>query len=256
MVRGRKTTKTEFTLTGVDVEKIILSNYQICLNDSKDFKKSQEHDETDTILDIGDKDIGITEILHEKSKRSVFFLDPNKHRVKYWVNMLDITQNGALPRYTSKPCWNCRSTFKSRPLGCPIEYHSNKTEGLDKERFEEKLKAANLPTDTNDFFETEGIFCMFPCMKRYALDQLAMTKSAKYKKALTLITTLHLKIFGNLVTIPTADTWKVLKDWGGHLSPEQYRASVGRLHYEETVNLRRPYMYSSSLYVKETRVIV
>ena len=250
MTRGRKRVSTTFTLQGIDVEEILLSNYQTCPKDSID------DEETDTIIDIGNNEIGITEILHEKSKRSIFFLDPFKHRIKYWVNMIDITQNGALPRYTTKPCWWCSSTFKSRPLGCPIEYHSHKSEGLDKERFEEKLKAANLPTDTNDFFETEGLFCMFPCIKAYALQQMAMTKSAKYKKTLTLISVLHLKIFGKLVTIPTAATWKVQKEWGGHLSSEQYRASVGRLHYEETANLRRPYMYSSSLYIKEVRVSI
>ncbi len=254
MARGRKKVSTTFILQGIDVEELLLSNYQVGPKDTK--KGDEDVEETDTIIDIGDKEIGITEILHEKSKRSIFFLDPNKHRVKYWVNMIDITQNGALPRYITKPCWWCRATFKSRPLGCPIEYHSHKTEGLDKERFEEKLKAANLPIDTNDFFETEGIFCMFPCIKAYALQQMAMTKSAKYKKTLTLITTLHLKIFGKLVTIPTADTWKVQREWGGHLTSEQYRASVGRLHYEETANLRRPYMYSSSLYIRETRVLI
>lgn len=245
MARGRKSINTSFTIQGVDLEALLASHYNLLE------KKSDEG-----IIDIGDKDIGITEIMHEKSKRFIFFLDPNKNKIKYWVNLIDINQNGALPRYTQKPCWWCRSTFKTRPIGCPIEYHSHKSEGLDKKRFEEKLKESNLPTDTNDFFETEGIFCMFPCVKAYALQQISITKSAKYKKTLTLITSLFLKIFGNISTIPTADTWKVLKDWGGHLTPEQYRSSMGRLHYEETINQRRPYVYSSSLYIKETRVNV
>ncbi len=185
------------------------------------------------------------------------FLDPHKSLVKLWGNMIDISQGESLPRYTTKPCWWCRSTFNSHPIGCPIKYNPEKSSGIDKDRMLERLQKLNLPaTAGTDFFETEGLFCTFPCVKAYILDQISRTKSPKYKKSLTILTLLYMKLMGNVVIIPTAPTWKVITDWGGHLSPQEFRASTGLLEYSETVNIRRPYMYSTSAYIQEKRVRV
>jgi len=214
----------------------------------------------ETILEFGDEDIGITDLLHEKSKkskRSLMFLDPHKSTVKLWGNMIDVAQGGALPRYTTKPCWWCRSTFNSHPIGCPIRYNPEKSSGSERDRILKRFREANLPLDCGtDFFETEGVFCTFPCVKAYILDQLSRTKSPKYKRALTLLTLLYLKLMGQITIIPTAGTWKVLTEWGGHLTPKEFRATTGLLEYIETVNSRRPYMYSTSTYVQEKRVRV
>jgi len=212
----------------------------------------------ETLIEFGDEDLEFTDLLHEKSRKSrraVMFLDPNKAIVKMWGNMIDVTQNGALPRYTTKPCWWCRGTFNSHPIGCPIRYNPNKPPGRDRDRVLERLKEANLPLDSGtDFFETEGLFCTFPCVKSYILDESSRTKSPKYKRAMTLLTLLYQKLLGEICVIPTAGSWKVLTDWGGHLTPQEFRATTGLLEYTETVNTRRPLMYSSSVYVQEKRV--
>lgn len=214
----------------------------------------------ETILEFGDEDIGITNLLHEKSKkskRSLMFLDPHKSTVKLWGNMIDMAQGGALPRYTTKPCWWCRSTFNSHPIGCPTRYNPEKSPGPERDRILKRFREANLPLDCGtDFFETEGVFCTFPCVKAYILDQLSRTKSPKYKRALTLLTLLYSKLMGQITIIPTAGTWKVLTEWGGHLTPQEFRAATGLLEYIETVNSRRPYMYSTSTYVQEKRIRV
>lgn len=214
----------------------------------------------DDVNDI-DKDIPISEILHEKSKRNLYFLDARKIPNKLWGTMIDVTTNGCLPSSVQKPCWWCRHNFQTRPIGCPLRYNPHKTTGIEKERFDEKSKAAGLDCETNDFFETEGYFCSFPCCKAYILDQ---TTTVKYKDSAMLLTLLYVKIYGesSLTSngrykdsiFPCAPTWKILKDYGGHLTIGEFRSSFGRLEYEPTVNTRRPYMYCSSQYISEKKI--
>jgi len=196
----------------------------------------------------------ISSLLYERSKRCIYFLDQYKNKIRYWVNMIEYTQNGALPLYTTKPCWWCTNTFTTHPIGCPIEYHSKK-EGETKERIQRYFKELNYPSEKIEFFVTIGLFCSFPCIKGYIYDQLSRGNKSLYKNSLTLLSLLYEKIFGEKITIPTASCpRRVLKKYGGHFTPEEYRASFGKLEYTETANLRKPLMFSSSKYIQETQV--
>lgn len=249
----RKTSKLTFTLTGIDVEGILQYHYG---GDVAGVEQIDGDIEKTTILDLND-DIGVSDILHEKgkiSKRSILFLDPHKSEVKLWGNMLDLTSQGPLPRFTNMPCWWCRNRFSTHPIGCPIRYVQCSDE-IEEERIKERFAEMNLSHDSGyDFFETEGIFCTFPCVKAYILDEMSRTKSEKYKISMTLLTLLYQKFFGELIIIPTAGSWRTGANWGGHLTPSEYRASTGLLEYTETVNTHRPYMYSSSNWIRERRI--
>lgn len=240
----------KITLHNLDVEEILSSYYG-----------SNEKDDgiVETKIKFDNECTNINDLLHERgsmSKRTVTFFDSRKSKIKLWGNMIDIAQNGALPLYTTKPCWWCRSTFKTLVLGCPIFYY-NSEDPAKKSLVLEHFQEGNLPTDCGtDFFGTEGIFCSFTCIKSYILDEISRTKMSRYQKALTLLTLLRLKLTGELAVTPTADSWKVLIDWGGHLTPSEFRASTGLLEYKNTVNIRRPYMYSTSAYIQERRVCV
>lgn len=222
-------------------------------------KSSNKNDQEDEFIGESNTDnVEISDILHEKtrkSRRSIMFYDPHKNQVKYWGVMFDLTNNGPLPRYSTKPCWWCRNKFSYHPIGCPVKYNSQKNGGLDKERLTERMKELNLTEeDGNDFFETEGIFCTFPCVKAYILEQISKTKTPKYKRSLTLLTLLYLKLMGTVAKIPVAGTWKLTTDWGGHMTPHEFRYSTGILEYKETVNVRRPFMFCSSNWIRENRL--
>lgn len=193
-----------------------------------------------------------------KNKRSMIFMNQYKNQSRMYAIMIDITQNGALPRMTNKPCWWCRSSFTSIPVGCPIRYNKNTPGSEEAKNFEAYLKSLNIAYDgSNDFFETEGIFCTLSCTKAYILDQMQRTSGPKYRDSLLLLNLIKFKTDPqNKDEIVTAPSWKLIDEWGGHLTPKQYRDSFGLIEYKETINMRRPLLYSTSQYFQEKRIKV
>jgi hypothetical protein len=137
-------------------------------------------------------------------------------------------------------------------LGCPIAYYPMAEKSIDRDRLTEKFQKLNFPCDKLDFFETEGIFCSFPCIKRYIKKQ---NMKALYKNSMALLSLMHLLAYGTVVNIPYApDAQKTLKMFGGHLTIEKYREGFGVLEYTETCNWRRPYLFCSARYIEERKV--
>ena len=153
-------------LRGVNAAEILLHHYGVA--ELKDETLIGEEIQ-ETILEFGNEDIGITDLLHEKSKkskRSIMFLDPHRGQVKFWGNMIDLTLNGPLPRYTPKPCWWCRNKFSYHPIGCPTRYNSQKNSGIDKKRVEKRITELNLSLgDGNDFLRQKGYFVHFRVLR-------------------------------------------------------------------------------------------
>jgi hypothetical protein len=222
-------TNRKIVLKNISAIQTILAGY------SKTRKVIDIEDDTNELPQtiIGEdeeKDIPVSELLHEKSKRSMYFLDTRKMKTKFWCNLIDITQNGPLPQHTKNPCWWCRNTFKTQPIGCPLKYNEKDEEA--------------------GFFNTEGFFCSFSCCKAYILDQKS---SPKYKESLTLLSLLFFKLYNCKPDFPTAPSWKLLKEHGGHLTINEFRSSLGKLVYRETVNTRT-HMYCSSQCIEEKKI--
>jgi hypothetical protein len=249
---------TTFSLNNVNIVQLMLSrnvrSKKPIFIDSTNSPLGQG--DTSTIVAIDDEasDIPITDLLHEKSKRAMYFLDTRKIQHKFWGTMIDVTENGPLPVSTSKPCWWCTNAFRGMPVGCPLKYYPNSS-GVLQQRFKEKLKGANYPAKdleiSNEFFETEGYFCSFPCCKAYITDQ---RNNVKYKDSNSLLSLLYKIFYGRPPDFPEAPSWKLLKEYGGHYTIEEFRASFGQLEFAETVNIRRPYMFCTSQYIAEKRV--
>jgi len=234
-----------FTLKNIDVPRILARHYA---NDNVkpiDLKGKRKYELPQTILTFENNDtVDLEEIEHEESDRCYYYLDAHKKRVKMWPNMIDITLNGALPTSTTKPCWYCRHAFSTVPLGCPLRYVTN-TAALEK-----YLNDKNFHKDKKKmgYFETEGIFCSFPCIKRYISDARSATR---YKDSASLLTLLHFYYFKKVINIPLSPPWKTLATYGGHLTIDEFRKTFGLLAYVETVNVQRPLMFSSSQMTEE-----
>ena len=241
-------------LKNVSAIQTIISNYASKNPKQKllDLEGAQDESLPQTLIsnEIEDVDeIPVTALLHERSKRSYYFLDNKKIQNKFWRNLIDITSSGPLPISTDKPCWWCRHGFKTSPIGCPLKYNSHKEGAV---VVAEKFKKAGIKTKTNDFFETEGIFCSFPCCKAFIIDQRGI---AKYQESLALLVLLLIKIHGTKIfEIPIAPSWKILKEYGGHMTIEEFRSTFGKIEYTPTVNMRRPYMFCSSQLLEEQKI--
>ena len=195
-----------------------------------------------------------TNALSVNSKNVIYFIDPHKNVTKYLINMVDVHDYGSLPIYTSKPCWWCRHSFNTCPIGLPIEYYPHEPSSHKKIAREAALTKANLSLDMNDFFITDGLFCSFPCCKAFNKD---CRDEIKYQESLTLLLLLYSKLTNRTVlTIPEAPHWKLLKAYGGHLTIEEFRQTFGKLEYIQTPNIKRPYMYTCSSIVQEQSINV
>lgn len=188
---------------------------------------------------ISSKDKNIMSLIPKKQgqlskkndRKAIIFLDIYKSPVKCWVNMIEFVDDSILPESTTKSCWWDRHTFTTRPLGCPIKV-------LDKE--EAKIIAKKLnKTENHLFVKTEGIFCSLPCIKRYINNQI---DSSYYKESLNLLSLMAVSYYEDFFSddgiqqIPEAPHWKLLKEYGGHLTIIEFRNMFGNYTFKETPN--------------------
>lgn len=191
------------------------------------------------------------DIMQEKSDRYNYFLDSKKNKIKHWMHMIDFTKEGPLPLNINIPCWWCRELFITCPIGIPTRFWSAKNQNRDRIDVLEKLKELNIEVENNfEFFETEGIFCSFPCCKSYILENF---NNPRYKNSLNNLSLLYWKLNKNIINIPQAPHWKFLKKWGGHLTIDQFRSSFSHNHltYEMSPNKMQPFMFPISFMYTE-----
>lgn len=236
--------KGTFTLKNVDVSGIIKEYLEPIQK-----PKSRKGKIKETLLRLeNETEIELSQIQNEKSERALYFLDFHKNPIKMWKLMYDEYNSSILPLYTAKNCWWCKHPFSTTPIGCPLRYHKKIESVHVKKQVQSYYEEHNISSEIEDIFETEGIFCSFPCVQAYILDE---SNSSRYKNSSTLLTLLFQKIYGKLTKIPIAPSWKQLIAFGGHMKLEEFRSSYGRLFYSEMPNIKRPFMFCSSGYIKE-----
>jgi len=246
-------------LCGINVRDVINKHYS---NGSDDSITNVTKSNLVLINSVGE--ISLSDLLHEDNKIGIeplFFFDSKKRRIKIWPIMIDQKQK-TLPLFTNKPCRFCHHSYNTHPIGCPIKYHHLKETGSDDfKKINRFLKENNLSTETNDFFETEHMFCSWPCVKAYIFLCLSQNPhSHRYKNSLSYLSLMYKKIMGSVTPpkIPTAGPIELIDTYGGHLTIEEYRLSFGILDYEMTINSNcpsvfRPYMFPSSKQIEERR---
>lgn len=196
-------------------------------------------------------EMGLTRLCKEGCRGYTRFSSSSRFPLKCWVNMYDYVTGSAVPAVTSIPCGWCRAPIPrgTRPVGCPMRY-TNPSTPKARRRVREQLQRSNLPTDTLDFFETEGVFCSFNCVRAF-ID--SMVGNPRYRECAMLLDMLYEKMYGTRTQIRPAPPWRTLDLHGGHLTPEEYRASTEWLAFRDTSNMRRSFMHPMAYYVQEIR---
>jgi hypothetical protein len=85
----------------------------------------------------------------------------------------------------------------------------------------------------NEYYEGEGIFCSFNCMISYLKE--VQSHNIKYKNSSMLILKMYKDIFGFYPNemILEAPNWKILKEYGGDFSIEEFRKCFQVVTYKE-----------------------
>lgn len=163
---------------------------------------------------------------------------------KYSITMLDHLTSQKLPDKTSIYCFWCRHPFDTIPLGCPIKYMPKQIEKkyfseIHKENYtilQNTTKNSEEKGATLDYYETDGIFCSFNCCMSFVYDNI---KNPMYSQSQSLIG----KLYMDLYNIPPYDIkpaphWRLLKDYGGNMTIDDYRSSFSKVTYEFYAKIR------------------
>lgn len=112
------------------------------------------------------------------------------HRVYYMLEGMTNLYK-AWPERCKINCWYCRLPFDTQPIPIVVAYD-----------------------ETKDVYECEGVACTAPCAMAYLNEQLGAAKALR----LVYQASMMINVFGwpRDKPVPTANTWKALKEFGGH----------------------------------------
>ena len=235
-MRTKKNTYV-FKLTDIDIQKVHETYIQIPDN----IKLEIENNDNTTKLSE----------LNSNCNELVSFLDESKRDHTCNVSMIDFIskKNINLLRYH---CFWCKFPFKSKPIGCPINYvpsqaikkyfsHISREVYTIKEKITEKLRKKienkegnKIKIINNEYYETDGVFCSFNCCKAYIEHN---KHDRKYDKSSLLLVKMYNQIMNTEnVSIASAPHWRTLEQFGGHLNIVKFRSGFGKVEYEKHGN--------------------
>ena len=241
--------KRHFTLKNVNIAEIHQTyGFVIVSNLEKD------------VIPSSTKTTKITDIMPHEVEYVVCFLDENKKENKCIVTMVEWLRREALPRTTPLHCFWCRHAFETSPIGCPIKFVNSaieksyisqitkdkyymkenvtkrKLEDIMKNKEELRSQHIEISPFENDYFLTDGVFCSFNCTLAFIKDH---NQDIFYKESYSLLYSLYEQLVGKRATkITPAPHWRLLKEYGGHLSIERFRDAFNTLEYEFMFNIR------------------
>jgi hypothetical protein len=155
-------------------------------------------------------------------------------------------------------CFHCKHYVPETdlPLSLPIKYYpktrytvqrhcalintkieknsENENMILFKETYTDKQyeKLQNKENISEEYFNCEGVFCSFNCMSSYCREQ--NINNIKYRESFMLILMMYKKFFGKIpYKLQDAPSWKLLEEFGGHLTIEEFRKSFQTVKYTD-----------------------
>lgn len=239
--------KRNFVLKSIDLAQINELNKQYGLSIVSNLDKDKE----DSF-----KTTKITEIITDDIEYSVTFLDENKRESKCSATMIDILSQDRIPEMTQIKCFWCKHNFEWKPIGCPIKYvnpiieksyisHITKDKYYMRENIiksklkyvlEKNDKTFDITSFPFDHYLTDGIFCSFNCTLAFIKDN---THDILYKESYSLLHCMYYDLVGKKISkIIPSPHWRLLKDFGGSMSIEEYRNSLNLISYKFMFNIR------------------
>ena len=208
-----------------------------------------------------EQDAGRTRItdlsLSDKEEMSHFsFLDESKKDHQCVVTMKTFLTNEDFPPSTVLHCFWCRHSFTFRPIGCPIDfisdrmtktYHSEITKDVYTLRENvTKLQDRDVYRIKNDYkiqdrnyYLMDGLFCSFNCCLAFIKNN---ARNPLYVHSENYLTKIYFDIFGtDSAPLVAAPSWRLLKDYGGHMTIDEFRKNFYKVDYFSVDNMIIPF---------------
>uniref|UniRef100_A0A6C0KED2 Uncharacterized protein n=1 Tax=viral metagenome TaxID=1070528 RepID=A0A6C0KED2_9ZZZZ len=234
--------KRTFTLKNVDI-KVTNAKYGLVIISNIE-KETSDSSKTTKIADLFISDV----------ETSVSFLDENKKNYKCNVSMSDWNREKMLPEKTDIKCFWCKHSFSTKPIGCPITFCNSMIEksyvshitkdkyfmkeniGSKKLEMTKELSDIEIHPIKKDYYLTDGCFCSFNCTLAFIKDN---NHNLFYKDSQSLLHSLYYQLIGKKVgKLLPSPHWRLLKDFGGNMSIQEYRQSFNVIDYEFMFSVR------------------
>jgi hypothetical protein len=191
----------------------------------------------------------INELTTNNNENKYFsYVDESKREHRCLITMCNNNYE-KLPTSTHCRCYWCHHEFSGMPLGCPVSFENSK---LIKNYYSEVIKDNNrlidnvsqLESEKNnynenfelekcDYYVTEGVFCSFNCCLAY----INLNKhNPIYNFSKTYLITIFETLFNQEFNVTEAPSWKLLKNYGGNLSIDEFRENFYKMEITDTNN--------------------
>lgn len=170
------------------------------------------------------------------------------------ITMIDYIKGECIPEKTDVKCFWCRHSFETNPISCPINYKNNQLEknyyseitkdryiikeNIDNEKYNYTLKNLIDLNSKNkginlvkkDYYMSDGIFCSYNCCLAFINDN---KHNCFYSNSKSLLLNIYRDIYGKNKKLLPAPSWRLLKEYGGTASIEQFRECFNNVNYTE-----------------------
>lgn len=242
--RTRKSNKYVFTLCNVNTE-LVDKKYGITISSNI---THNEQPPTNTTK--------LSELSSERATPEVIsFLDDSKREHTCNVSMIDFSTKNEVDSLCYYCFW-CRHPFNTKPIGCPIRYVSSQAiktylseTSKDIYTIKENITVAKrrnlsdqsdsrIMVDKKEYYETDGVFCSFNCCKAFINDN---KHTRLYDQSDNLLIKMYNNMMGTrMIIIDRARHWRMLKEYGGHLTIEEFRNGFNKIDYEYNGTIQGP----------------
>jgi hypothetical protein len=212
--------------------------------------------------------------LHNRQEINHFsFLDESKKDHECVVTMKKYISQETLPDTTQVHCFWCRHSFPYKPIGCPIQYiphriikkyHSEITKEMYTLRenvTSTQLKqlevdgSSHIQIQNRDYYLIDGMFCSFNCCLAF----IKMNSNEPlYSNSENYLNKMYYDIFGiTAAPLLPAPSWRLLKDYGGHMTIEDFRKNFYKVDFFDIDNIICPFPNSKPigfLFEKQVRL--
>lgn len=168
---------------------------------------------------------------------------------RFYLTMVDsMTRKQICASY----CFWCRHPFTSQAIGCPIRFHPRKVKksmvseltGETYELTQTITEDTKTPDSTIDaYYETDGGFCSFNCCLAFIRDN---AHNPLYQSSEELLMKMYIEIFNVdysvVKRINPAPSWRLLKEYGGFMTIEEFRSS-----FQTHIYVDREYTFPRAL---------